>query len=585
MVFYFFETFFTNTGFFTLGIEDIFRIITNCILCILPFLFFIYFQRTKKNKYLWYFLFVVSCLYYLFLSFLLIYLIITSSFFDIDFFVDNFNDAFFTVRSIFNSMEFFYAILFFIFFILSYFVSTNFLIIKKNVNRRDLKYIIIFLSFLVVLLATIQLHFKYEKGLLVDFVGTFFMKNDIVYEQYQKDYSYTFHKYMNFDPNGFTRNGDNSLPDIYFIHLESVNGDLMNKSVIPNFDNYSNENGLVFDNFYSNSIQTLRAQESILCALPPSMSGRFRYNFDTKNIICIPKILSKYNYKTLFFKSHDLKFSGTGKFMFDIGFEETHNADIMKNGDIHYTWGFREDVFYRRVYEYLQKYKDDRKFVYIAVSTTNHYPFFVYDNKYDNLPIKNPKSVSDRIKNTVYIQDQYLKVILEELKNDKREKYVFIFSDHGWPLDYHAGNIINESNGYMENFRIPFAFLYFGDKDNYFDLKNKVSKPYNELDFLKTTLDLLDIKTNNNYLGNSFYCELLKNKEKCNKKSCSMSIQPYSDKYITFFYDNKHYIYNIRKREAYYFDISTDKYEKYKNSISQAEFLEYYNICKNIIRY
>ncbi|MDD4695062.1 MAG: sulfatase-like hydrolase/transferase [Patescibacteria group bacterium] len=454
----------------------------------------------------------------------------------------------------------------------------------KNINRNDLKYIIFFLLLLLILLVGVQFHFKFEKSIFSDFVGQFFTGKDVVYSQYQKDYSAIIQRYMNFDLDNFIRDENHSLPDIYFIHLESVNSDLINQSIIPNFEKYSSKNGIIFNNFFSNSVQTLKSQESILCALPPSMDARFRIGLDEKKLICIPKILDKYGYKTLFFKSHNLEFSKTGQFMSNIGFQETHNADIMENEDMQYDWGFREDFFYKRVYGYLQEYGNNRKFVYIAVSTTNHYPFIVYDKSFD-LPIKNTRSITDKMKNTIYIQDQYLKIILEELKNDKKDKYIFIFSDHSWPLGYHYGNIINESNAYMENFHIPFAFLYFGNEANYFDLKNRVSDSYSELDFLKTVLDLLSIKTGNEYLGNSFYQNLLNNKKESDIENCSISVQPYSDKYITFFYNNKHYIYNIRRKEAYYFDILSDKYEKNKKNITQFEFLDIYNNCKGIVGY
>ncbi|MDD4290472.1 MAG: sulfatase-like hydrolase/transferase [Patescibacteria group bacterium] len=421
--------------------------------------------------------------------------------------------------------------------------------------------------------------------MLLDFVNTFFLHRDSIYKKYTKDYEFIVSRYSNFNLNQFNYDDENNdFPDIYFIHLESINGDLKNKIIVPNFENYSNNYGVNFSNFYSNSTQTLLSEESILCALPPSINGYFQHKYNVQNLICLPKILNKFAYKTLFFKSHNLEFSQTGDFMLDMGFNEIHNQDIMSSQDVFYKWGFREDIFYKRVYEYINKYKDQKKFVYIAVSTTNHYPFIIYE-KSNNLPIKNSNFISDRIKNTVYVQDKYLLDILEELKKDNREKYVFLFSDHSWPLNYHNGNILNQSRGYRENFYIPFAFLYFGDKENNFRIGNNVSNLYNQIDFLKSVLDLLNIKTGNNYLGNSFYCELLKDSRDCNINNCSISLQQYSDKYITFFLDNKHYIYNVKKKQAYYFDLLNDKYEKNQKNITQLEFLEFYEKCKNLIGY
>lgn len=584
------EVFATQKISLTIPIERHLIIINSFILCTLPFLFSVYFYnfcKNKDNKYIRHFIFVFFCFYYFFLFFLLAYLVVTLNFFDLDFFTQNFRDVFFTVASVFNTMSLFYVFVFAILFMLSFFFSIKLIKFKNKLSGRVLKYVIIFFILLTFFISAIQFFYRYEKSLFVDFLSSFLIKDDVVYKQYKKDYLSIVNRYLAFKLENFSMNSEFSydMPDLYFIHLESVNGDLMNKSIISNFDNYSNDNGVVFNNFYSNSIQTLRAEESILCALPPSMSGYFHYQFNTKDLVCIPEILSKYGYKSFLFKSHSLEFAGAGKFLSNIGFNELHHKDIMKDGDVLYDWGFREDIFYKRAYEYLQKYNNQKKFVYIAVSSTNHYPFVVYD-KHDDIPIKNASLITDRLMNTVYIQDQYLKNILEDLKNDKRKKYVFLFSDHSWPLNKHEKNFYNMSNGYRENFHIPFAFLVFGENgDSNFNIESSVYGQYNQIDFLKTMLDLLNIKTENKYLGNSFYCELIKDEKNCNVNNCSISVQPYSKKYITFFYQNKHYIYNIKNQSAEFFDLVGDVDEKNPTTISQLEFLNFYNECKKSIGY
>ncbi len=575
------DVLFGHITFYSSGVEKFLRIIIGFIVYFSPFLFFLYYGKTQKNKNLWRGLFLLACLYYLLIFFLIIYFVVTVNFFDLDFFLDNFDEAFFTVSSVLSGMKLFYLMASVVLFVLSFYVSIKYLKLKNVIVRNNFKFIFLLVLVFFIVGATAQFYLKYEKCVLLDFVSTFILKDDAVYKKYNLDYISTVDKYNTFNLDKFTYINKENLPDIYFIHLESVNGDLIDQSIINNFKDYSKENGVLFNNFYSNSIQTLRAQESILCALPPSMTGYFQYQFNAKNIICIPKILSNMGYKTLFFKSHSLKFSNTGKFMSDIGFSETHNSDIMKSDDVQHTWGYREDIFYKRVSDYIKNLNDQKKFVYIAVSTTNHYPFAVYD-KNNEVPFKDSKLFTDRYKNTTYIQDQYLKTILEELKNDKKYKYVFLFSDHSWPINIHEDNLFNQSAGYRENFHIPFAFLTFGEGgDNKFDIGSLVKSSHNEVDFLKTMLDLLNIKTENDYLGNSFYCELLKDKKGCNVNSCSVSIQPYSDKYITFFYNNRHYIYNIKKQKAQYFDLSKDVNEKDSIDITQKEFLDFYEQCKN----
>lgn len=316
--------------------EYILKIVTSLILGILPIFFLIYIKQINKNKYFWYFIFLFFCLYYLFLFLLLSYFIVTENFFDLDFFVDNIHEAFFTISHFFDGFSIIFILVFCLIFISTFFISVNIFKLQSYFAKKIIKIIIIISSIILIVSVFIQFYLGYEKGLFLNFINTFFIHNDRVYQQYNNDYDSLVDRYFSFDINNFQIDNEKDLPDIYFIHLESVSGYLKDKSIIPNFDNYSKQYGINFDNFYSNSMQTLLAQESILCALPPSMNGYFKYKFNPENLICIPEILSNAGYKTLFFKSHNLEFSGTGKFMSQIGFSEVHNNDIIKPKDIQY---------------------------------------------------------------------------------------------------------------------------------------------------------------------------------------------------------------------------------------------------------
>ncbi len=567
------------------GLEYFLRITTSFILCIVPAIAVLYFRSNYKNKYVYSFLLTIFCVYYFVLFLLFIYFNTTTNFFGINFLLDNFEEAIFTVKSIFGTARLFFILSLFLFFVISFIITANFIKLSDSKILNIFKKIIANLFILFIIFASLEFYFHYEKPLLLDFMDNIFINKDVVYQEYQTDYSTIVDRYFNFKLEEFNlEKVQENLPDIYFIHLESVSGDFMDKYIIPNFDKYSKENGVVFDNFYSNSIQTLRSQESILCALPPSLGGYFQNKFDSKRLLCIPKILSHYGYKTLFFKDHDLNFSKTGKFMSDIGFGELHSSDIMKEGDPYYKWGFREDVFYRRVYEYLENYREHRKFVYIAISATNHLPFNVQE-EFNDLPIKQVKTFTDKLKNTTYVQDKYLKVILDELKNDKKEKYIFIFGDHPWPTNYHKNNYFNEKFAYRENFHTVFSVLHFGEGESLLNFGDKIEDSYNQIDFLKSILDLLKIKNSNKYLGNSFFEDLLKENETQTMQNCSISVQPYSNRYISLFYANKHYIYDIKNKESYYFDILKNKYETQQHNISQNDFLGFYNKCKKLIGY
>jgi len=129
LLFFYLENVIPRTAFVIGKFEYFLRAITSFIVCVCPVLILLSCSKFIKNKILTYFIYVFFCLYYLFLFFLLFYLIITENFFDIDFFINNFREAFFTISSIFSGFKVLSIVLFCLIFILSFFVTINFLIL------------------------------------------------------------------------------------------------------------------------------------------------------------------------------------------------------------------------------------------------------------------------------------------------------------------------------------------------------------------------------------------------------------------------------------------------------------------------
>lgn len=174
------------------------------------------------------------------------------------------------------------------------------------------------------------------KGTLADFLATNFSAGRKIRDFYYQKYS----QYLggsNYDNLVFPEQLNGTLlgDNIFFVHLESVNSFLVNEQITPNLIEFSKQ-GIFFPKIYSNSVQTIRAQENLLCGLPPSLGNTIIRNHKQEEInklACLPKILNQFGYKTLFFKADTLEFAQTGDFMLAIGFDEVHNEDIMQPGD------------------------------------------------------------------------------------------------------------------------------------------------------------------------------------------------------------------------------------------------------------
>ena len=551
-----------------------------------PILIFIFLdinKRTSKGVKL--FLYFLTSIYYLFIFFLVAYLAQIRFLFDFYFFYYNIRDVFPTIV---NTIDSEYIIRILVFAIL---VIVSLVIFLKNLRSVSFKkrYLNIFFIFLfLILLATItRLNILYgvRNPAILEFFSRTFSTNEKMIRDYNERYTNVLNQYSNIsiDDFMFSETHYRDDVDIYFIHLESINSELVNKVITPEFVKYSDNYGVRFVNFFSNTTQSLRAEESILCAVPPSLNMYLIDSYNLERLICLPAILDNIGYKTIFFKSHDLKFTQSGDFMEKIGFSEIYNSEIMHKDDPKLAWGYREDVFFKRVLEYLEKDKTEKKFIYIAVSSTNHYPF---DSSYfkGELPFKGEDFLS-KISNTTYIQDYYLGGLLEELINDKKQKYIFIYSDNAWPIGLHENNYFNEGMAYKENFSIPFAFLVVNDKNNKFNIGSIVEEYYSQIDIFNTILDLLDIDVLKRYLGDSFHNELLKlndNQLVSDNGKCVLNIQPYYDKYFSFFIEDKHYIYNIFKKEFVFYNLKIDPNEQNPIYISgEHEIYKIYNKCTN----
>jgi len=348
------------------------------------------------------------------------------------------------------------------------------------------------------------------------------------------------------------------LDNIIILQIESLNSFLVSEKNTPNFLNISKE-GTFFPAIYGNSIQTILAQENILCSLPSSFDMNLVESGEDKKILCLPEIFNALDYKTIFLKSYDLNFSGTGEFMKNISFAETHADDIMAEGDIKYLWGYREDIFYNKTFDYLKKNKINKyNFFYIEIGPTNHWPFKTPEEMASEAPYKNPKNHEQRLINTTFIQDQYLKIAWEEINKMFPEKNytLLILGDHSWPAEMHENNTYNEKESYEENF-LTSMIMVIGNEEKY---KGKtINSRRSEMDIMPSLLELFNISLEKNKFSSSFIGEV--NGEAAAKNNILL-IQPYADKYLNIINYPLKYQYNGSKSNMMVYDLANDREEK-----------------------
>jgi len=381
--------------------------------------------------------------------------------------------------------------------------------------------------------------------------------------------------------------GDN----FFIVQLESLNSKAVNKTITPNLTGIAQTNGIFFPNIQGSTVDTILSEEVTLCSALPTLYGSLSQSPSlTGNMACLPKILKKYGYKTLFFGNYpDLGFANYGDFMREIGFDEVHSADIMTeedNSKYSLPWGYREDVFFQRVFDYIEKYKNEKMFVYIAVSATNHFPFYQKNSfKYfkQEVPFPDPSDSYEKMADTTFIQDYYFGQLYNGMfyKKYGENSDLMVFGDHSFPF---KNSVFSFSGFRQENFATSAAIIPSSGSKEKLQIGKTLTQFYGQNDYLPTILDLLNIDiAGYAFMGKSIYSDFSRDdKNSSGDKSqnrCLISVQPFSEGFISALEFPEKYVFSIRNNTVIKFNLKTDPDEK--TPIYEKMNSDYAGILKN----
>jgi phosphoglycerol transferase MdoB-like AlkP superfamily enzyme len=366
--------------------------------------------------------------------------------------------------------------------------------------------------------------------------------------------------------------------NIFFVKLESLNGLLAGSKITPHLMRASRD-GVLFNKSYANSIQSLRGYECILCGVPPNLSGALVDEYAASELSalgCLPRLFREQGYRTLYF------FGGSRnprirRFAESIGFEKVLADDIVKPGDIKYDWGYREDIFYSRVHEYIQAHcADEKLFVFIDTGATNHTPFEVLDDALrQKVPFPRPDKFEERISNTTFVQDAYFGHFYDIFRKCYAERSTLVAaSDHSWPIPIHRNNIYNERGAFEENFLISMLFIPPSSKKSFFATGTAVEQRFSQMDIFPTILDLIGMEQKH-LRGESFVPWLLKTGAGKSKKPerIKISIQPYGGGFISAVKYPEKYLFDTLGKNVKVFNLQRDPREQFPAVRDVGEYM------------
>jgi arylsulfatase A-like enzyme len=354
---------------------------------------------------------------------------------------------------------------------------------------------------------------------------------------------------------------------VFVIKQESLNGFLVGPKITPQLLRASRD-GILFKKFYANSIQSLRGYECVLCGIPPSITNDLADDYPPSvlnALNCLPKIFKSLGYHPLYFFGGSRN-SRIMRFAESIGFEKVLADDIVQPNDVKFDWGYREDIYFTRIHEYLQKHFAGRKiFVFIDTGATNHTPFHVLDDALQHkVPFPNAEKFDEHISNATFVQDAYFGQLYDIFRKYYGQNGTLVaVSDHSWPIMMHKDNIYNERGAYEENFLIPLLFVPSQSARDRFVIGAEYNHRFSQMDLFPTILDLIGVE-HRALLGESFAPWLLHSPARAPipPQKTKISVQPYGGGFISAVRYPEKFLFDVLGRNVKVYDLEDDPGER-----------------------
>ena len=304
--------------------------------------------------------------------------------------------------------------------------------------------------------------------------------------------------------------GEHERPHVIFLFLESFRSHNVGvlgaeRGVTPHFDRLSQE-GVLFTDFYANSVRTSRSVVSSLFGIPSDVDGSEAAAQAKAPFIGIPQLMQEAGYQTSYLHNGPIEFEKQDAF-FDLhGYDAIHGRDKMIKSfprAHNSSWGLPDECLMHYASDFLDERQSAPQFLTLF-SITNHHPW--------NLPTHyQPPAFPPEISriyrkylNTFHYTDACLGLLIEllEEKGLLENTLLFILGDHGYPMGEH-NNFVEQRYLYEENIRVP--LMVYG-KGRILEPK-KITAPCSQLDLVPTVMDILGLHGFNLSIGNSLMRE------------------------------------------------------------------------------
>ena len=189
------------------------------------------------------------------------------------------------------------------------------------------------------------------------------------------------------------------IPGVYVAPVREWTG-VKCPVTMPNLNRIA-EKSLVIPNFIVHNRQTIRGLYSLLsgdyCKLSittPKIYEYVRLNRESRNP-CLPEILDRAGYTTVYLQAADLAFMSKNKFMPEAGFERVMGKEYFRYQYVPSGWGPDDRAFFEQAAECIEELNEDSKPWFLTLLTVGtHHPYAIPDALHDELSNRKLASVA-----------------------------------------------------------------------------------------------------------------------------------------------------------------------------------------------
>ncbi len=362
-------------------------------------------------------------------------------------------------------------------------------------------------------------------------------------------------------------------PHVVLLVLESFRaktvGALGNAlNITPHFDRLT-ERGVLFTNFYANSVKTSRSVTSLLSGIPSDISSKDRSTDRDLSLVSLAHILKSHGYNTAYLHNGCLEFENQKAFLLKQGFANLFGQhDILQRFPYAplSSWGLPDEHLMRFTADWLEAQQDPTFLTMYTI--TNHHPWKLPAHC---SPLSLPKHYSPayrRYLSTFQYSDFCLGLLISlfEQKGLSKNTVFIVTGDHGQPMGEREGNYMVQKGLYEENIHVP--LLFYGE--NRCDLGARIDAIGSHMDVLPTVMDLLQLQASYHTTGKS----LMRRSEETRK---TFFHNPYVHGYFGMRENQWKYVFTKTSRQSALYDLITDRQEAHNIA------LKYPKVCSHML--